>query len=119
MIQQTRKALFNFMKESRKTQKQISKETGLSTSVISQFLNETYSGDNEQIAETISRYLTIGKERLNTVQKSCFYPGLYNTQEVLFACNYAHRKMMWCLSAGTRERARQPRFDTTPKTIQG
>lgn len=92
MIQQTRKALFNFMKESRKTQKQISKETGLSTSVISQFLNETYSGDNEQIAETISRYLTIGKERLNTVQKSCFYPGLYNTQEVLFACNYAHRK---------------------------
>lgn len=91
MFEETRQALADFMGQSRKSQRQLSKETGLSTSVISQFLNGTYTGDNEEVAKTIGRYLAVGKERLNSVSDVQFVKDLYNTQEVLFACNYAHR----------------------------
>lgn len=91
MFKETRQALADFMGHSRKSQRQLSKETGLSTSVISQFLNGTYTGDNEEVAKTIDQYLAVGKERLNSVSDVQFVEKLYNTQEVLFACNYAHR----------------------------
>ena len=92
MFDQTRQELKAFMDESRKSQSQIAKETGISTSVISQFLRDNYPGDNDEIARALQRYLTVGKERLNTLSRTRFYPQLYNTQEVLFTCNYAHRK---------------------------
>lgn len=91
MLAETRAALADFIERSGKSQRQISRETGLSTSVISQFLNGCYTGDNEEVARSINQYLTIGKERLNTVSKTPFYPKLYNTGEVIFACTYAHR----------------------------
>lgn len=91
MFEETRQALADFMGQSRKSQRQLSKETGLSTSVISQFLNGTYTGDNEEVAKTIGQYLAVGKERLNNVSDVQFVENLYNTQVVLFACNYAHR----------------------------
>ena len=91
MFSETRAALVDFMERSGKSQRQISRETGLSQSVISQFLNGCYAGDNEEVAKSINQYLTIGKERLNTVSKTPFYPELYNTREVLFTCLYAHQ----------------------------
>lgn len=91
MLSETRTALANFIEQSGKSQRQISRETGLSTSVISQFLNGSYTGDNEEIAKTIGQYLTISKGRLNAVSTTQFYPELYNTKEVLFTCFYAHR----------------------------
>jgi DNA transposition AAA+ family ATPase len=92
MVDQARQALQEFMGLTGKTQRQLSKETGLSTAVISQFLNGVYTGDNEEVSRTINRYLTVGKQRLNNVQACNFYEGLYNTQETLFAASYAHRK---------------------------
>lgn len=92
MLQQARQDLADFMADSQKSQKQISKEIGLSTSVISQFLGGTYTGDNNDVTRTVKQYLTIGKERLNSVQTEVFFENLFNTQEVIFACNYAHRK---------------------------
>ena len=91
MLSETRAALADFMERSGKSQRQISRETGLSTSVIAQFLNGCYAGDNEEVAKSINQYLTIGKERLNTVSLTPFYPELYNTKEVLFTCLYAHQ----------------------------
>lgn len=91
MFHSTQVALAAFMKESGKSQWQISKETGLSTSVISQFLNGSYPGDNQEVAKTIEQYLSIGKEQLNTVSGVSFYPDLYNTKETLFCCYYSHR----------------------------
>lgn len=92
MLEETRQMLADFMEQSQKSQRQISKETGLSTSVISQFLDGTYSGNNDKVAQAIEQYLMVGKGRLNGVQSSVFYEGLLNTQEVLFACTYAHMK---------------------------
>lgn len=100
MLAQTRAALAEFMEHSRKSQRQISRETGLSTSVISQFLNGSYTGDNEDVAKTINQYLTVGKERLNNVSEVRFYPELYNTKEVLFTCFYAHRHNDLALVSG-------------------
>ena len=45
MFESTRQALSEFMEQSGKSQRQLSKEIGLSTSVISQFLNGTYLGE--------------------------------------------------------------------------
>ena len=100
MITKTRTALADFIKQSGKSQRQISRETGLSTSVISQFLNGSYAGDNEEVARTIRQYLTISKQRLNTVSDTQFYPELRNTKDVLFACLYAHRHNEMALVTG-------------------
>ena len=91
MLAETRTALADFIKQSGKSQRQISKETGLSTSVISQFLNGSYTGDNKEVARTIRQYLTISKQRLNTVSDTQFCPELRNAKDVLFTCLYAHR----------------------------
>ena len=52
MFSETRAALVDFMERSGKSQRQISRETGLSQSVISQFLNDCYEGDNEEVAKS-------------------------------------------------------------------
>ena len=92
MVQKARQLLVDFMELTQKSQRQISKELDLSPSVISQFLKGTYSGNNDEVAQAIEKYLTVSKERLNSVQSSVFYESLLNTQEVLFACTYAHTK---------------------------
>ncbi|MEG1779279.1 MAG: AAA family ATPase, partial [Oscillospiraceae bacterium] len=100
MLETARQELQSFMKQSEKPQKQISKELGLSTSVISQFLNGTYTGNNEEVAKAIHQYLSVSKERLNNVQTVVFYEELQNTRSVLFACNYAHTKNKMTLVSG-------------------
>ena len=55
-MKDTRTELKEFMELSGKSQRQISKETGLSTSVISQFLEGTYTGNNEKVEQTIKQY---------------------------------------------------------------
>lgn len=91
MIQQARETLQAFIDETKKSRRQIAKEIGLSAAAITQFLNGNYIGDNEEIASSVNSYLSVSKQRLNSVQACNFYEGLYNTQEVLYAANYAHR----------------------------
>ena len=73
-IEDARRDLVQFMQDSGKSQRQISKETGLSATRISQFLGGTYMGDTEETAKEIQKYLTVAKARLNTVQTGNFYP---------------------------------------------
>ena len=91
-IEVAREDLSLFMGESGKTQNQVAKEMGISSSVISQFLKGAYTGDNENTAKSISQYLEIARERLSDAKETTFYEGLQNTKEVLLACKYAHRK---------------------------
>lgn len=100
MYENERQSLLEFMSQSGKAQRQVSKEIGFSTSVISQFLGGTYTGNNDEVALAVTRYLAIGKERIASFVQSVFYEQLYNTQEVLFACNYAHRKNDIALVSG-------------------
>lgn len=82
--------LSEFMQLTGKSQRDISRETGLSTSVISQFLGGTYAGDNKVVANTLSKYLRVAKDRLKSQQSTTFFETLENTQNVLYACNHAH-----------------------------
>lgn len=100
MFEETRLQLAEFMEQSGKTQKQISKETGLSTALISQFLSNTYTGDNAEAAKTINQYLTVAKDRLNVVKTDNFVEGLHNTHEVMFACYFAHKNNEIALVSG-------------------
>lgn len=90
-VDTARQDLLQFIQDSGKSQQQISKETGISATRISQFLSGTYVGDSDKTAQEIQQYLTMAKARLNTVQTSSFYPDLRNTKDVLFACVYAHK----------------------------
>ncbi len=100
MYDEERQALNEFMKKAKKSQKQVSKEMGLSTAVISQFLNNSYTGDNQVVAKAINQYLAVGKQRLNSVLTAQFYKELYNTKEALFAVNYAHKRCDIVLVSG-------------------
>ena len=90
MYQETVNELSEFMKSSGKSQQQIAKETTLSPSVISQFLKQSYRGDNEAVAKTVSQYLEMARHRISGTKHVCFYKDMHNTQAVSFACFHAH-----------------------------
>lgn len=110
-IEDARRDLVQFMQDSGKSQRQISKETGLSATRISQFLGGTYMGDTEETAKEIQKYLTVAKARLNTVQTGNFYPELRNTKDVLFACMYAHKHNDVALVCGDARRGKNHGFE--------
>lgn len=90
MYQEAVKELSDFMKLSGKSQQQIAKETALSPSVISQFLKQSYKGDNEAVARTILQYLEMARLRITGTKHVCFYKDMHNTKAVSFACFHAH-----------------------------
>lgn len=92
MYKELMQRLTDFMNISGKSQKQISKETTLSTSVISQFLKGTYNGNNEEVAKILTRYLELADKRNFNIKHVSFNTELRNTESVLFACNYAHTR---------------------------
>ena len=54
-------------------------------SVISQFLNQSYKGNNEEVARTVLQYLDMARLQNIKAKHSCFYEGMHNTRAVLFA----------------------------------
>lgn len=103
MYQKVVKELKDFMEKSGKSQQQIAKEIALSTSVISQFLNCTYSGNNEEIARVICKYLELARERMKETHHTCFYEDMRNTKMVTLACYNAHLRndiVLVCGDAG-------------------
>ena len=100
MYNETITRLLEFMEKSGKTQIQISRETGLSGAVISQFISGTYEGDNDKIADSLEKYLVIATERLESADNTVFYPELRNTKTSLFAVKYAHKNCDVVLLSG-------------------
>lgn len=92
MYQKNVEQLFHFMEKTGKSQQQIAREMDLSPSVISQFLNQSYRGNNEEVARSIEKYLELSRKRASGKKHVCFNENLHNTQSVLFACNYAHTR---------------------------
>ena len=100
MYNETITGLLEFMEKSGKTQIQVARETGLSGTVISQFISGTYEGDNDKIADSIEKYLVIATERLESSDNTVFYPELRNTKTSLFAVKYAHKNCDVVLLSG-------------------
>ncbi len=91
MYENTIKKLSEYMEMSGKTQKQVSKETDLSTAVISQFLKGTYSGNNEEVNRTLEQYLRQVEKRKIKADCVSFYEAMNNTKITNFVCEYAHK----------------------------
>lgn len=91
MYEQTRKKLSDYMELSGKSQRQISKETDLSTAVISQFLKGSYNGNNEEVDRTIKKYLELIERRKFNIECVRYYDNLQNTKITNFVCTYAHQ----------------------------
>lgn len=100
MIEKIRTELIAFIEETGATQKQIADESGLSTAVISQFISNTYIGDNDKAADIINKYLRLAKDRLNIADNQRFYKDLGNTQIVNGAAAYAHKHCEMTLIRG-------------------
>lgn len=100
MYNETITLLLEFMEKSGKTQIQIARETGFSSTVISQFISGTYEGDNDKIADSLEKYLVIATERLESSDNTVFYPELRNTKTSLFAVKYAHKNCDVVLLSG-------------------
>lgn len=99
-VEQVRAALAEFMQQTDYTQKQIADECGLSAPLISQFMSDTYNGDNQKVADTLNKYLIVAKDRLNHCNSDIFYPELENTRTVTFAAHYAHTNCEMVLIRG-------------------
>lgn len=82
----------SFMELSGKSQAQVAKEATLSGTVLSQFLNGSYPGNNEEVANILTKYLELVKKRSSSISHVQFNEKLGNTQTVMFACEYAHMR---------------------------
>lgn len=91
MYQEAVNELLGFMRASGKSQQQIAKEMALSPSVISQFLKQSYKGNNEEVAKTVLKYLEMAKLRMAGTGHVHFYEDMHNTKLVTFSCFHAHR----------------------------
>lgn len=91
MYKNTVNKLTDYMEISGKTQRQVSKETNLSTAVISQFLKGTYNGNNEEIDRIIRKYLELVENRKFNIDCVRYYDSLQNTKITNFVCTYAHQ----------------------------
>lgn len=100
MYEQTIKRLTDYMELSGKTQKQVSKETDLSTAVISQFIKGNYKGNNEEINRILNKYLELVEKMKYKIDCVRFYEELENTKITNLVCYYAHRNNEIALVCG-------------------
>ena len=91
IIQEAQAGITALMEETGSSQQQIADECGLSSATVSQFLQGIYPGNQERVADTLNKYLTVSKERLNVPLTKVFFKELENTKKVIFAAKHAHR----------------------------
>lgn len=88
-LEATREAIKEYMAETKTSQSEIARLTGLSPATISQFLKGAYAGNNEQIAYTITKVLEVETRRKETVQIPGFVPTSVS-EDVLAVVKHAH-----------------------------
>ena len=89
-ISNARSSLTDYISNTKKSQAAVAKELGVSGSILSQFLNGTYIGSNENVAEKIYQYLAREEERKRYTATPRFTEDVINTKLVLSALNYVH-----------------------------
>lgn len=66
-----------------KKQAAVAKQIGISSATFSLFLNNRYSGNNEEVTESILQFLKIETKRDSLSKKPDIFTGLKNTKEIL------------------------------------
>lgn len=85
---QARKELIEYISTTKRSQAAISKELGVSTTTLSQFLNDCYTGVNEDVACKIKQFLELECQRQHQTPPPSFTRNLRNTQLVYADLNY-------------------------------
>lgn len=87
-IIETRQQLTNYIRTTKRKQSAISKELGLSTGTLSQFLSGNYTGSNEEVARKVSQFLELERQRQCRTPPPSFTREIRNTQLVYSDLNY-------------------------------
>lgn len=89
-IEKSRSRLVDYINDTGKSQAVISKRIDLSPATISQFLNDSYSGDNEEIAMMIDSFLYLQEMRKSYTQAPDFTDSLKNTRKIINTLDYVY-----------------------------
>lgn len=89
-IEKTRSRLREYISSTGQSQAVISKRIGLSTATISQFLNGSYSGDDEGTAKKIDSFLFLEGIRTTYAKAPSFTDSLKNTQKITDTLDYVY-----------------------------
>ncbi len=98
--EETRTRLIEYISRTGLKQAVISRRIGLSASTISQFLNCSYIGDNEEIALKISSFLDLQEMREDYVNAPVFTDKLRNTRKIYTALDYVYSNKCMGVVAG-------------------
>ncbi|MGN0692017.1 MAG: hypothetical protein ACI4K7_06705 [Oscillospiraceae bacterium] len=87
-VDQTRQRLTDYISAAKRSQSAVAKELGISGAALSQFLNGSYTGSNEDIAEKAEQFLDLDRKRKLCTPSPKFTKELNNTKLVYNALSY-------------------------------
>lgn len=85
-----REQLLSFMKETKKSQTQVAKELGISKTTLSMWLNGTYTGNNEEVAQKAEQFMTMGTARQALAKDPDICLTVDNTEKILGMVTMTH-----------------------------
>lgn len=83
LIQETRRALTEYMKRSSRSQKAVARELNVSDATLSLFLKDRYTGNNEEVARSIEQFLGMEQRRSSLCQRPDTCLEVRNTRNIL------------------------------------
>lgn len=89
-VEKARNRLINYINDTGKSQAFIARRIGLSSATISQFLSNSYSGDNEEIAMMIDSFLYLQEMRKSYTKAPDFTDALKNTRKIINTLDYVY-----------------------------
>ncbi len=89
-IEKARSRLIEYINSTGQSQAAISKRIGLSPATISQFLSDSYSGDNEEISMMINSFLYLQEMRKSYTKAPDFTDSLKNTRKIINTLDYVY-----------------------------
>lgn len=95
-----RSKLLEYIDTSKRSRTQIAREMSISQATLSLFLAGTYSGNNNEIAKKVERFLTTGAARSKLARAPDVYVDLFNTKEILQKTEIVHISQEIALISG-------------------
>lgn len=89
-IEKARSRLIEYINSTGQSQAAISKRIGLSPATISQFLSDSYSGDNEEISMMVNSFLYLQEMRKSYTKAPDFTDSLKNTRKIINTLDYVY-----------------------------
>lgn len=89
-IEKARSRLIEYIENTGQSQASISKRIGLSAATISQFLSNSYTGDNEEISMMVNSFLYLQEMRTMYIKAPDFTDSLKNTRKIINTLDYVY-----------------------------